>query len=115
MKSRSSYFDYLGLIGGDGGDKYEKVRQHCRGSKGDGQETGTIVIASSQIKRKDPENPEVTLYDAMDRINRELKGLAIGVRKNAENRELMHLKALKNTKGTPGLKWSASTTRQSCP
>lgn len=96
--------DYVGLIGGDGGDKYEKVSNIAEDLKVMAKETGTIVIASSQIKRKDPENPEVTLYDAKDSGSIENScGLMIGAWKNAENRELMHLKVLKNTKGTPGL------------
>jgi 5S rRNA maturation endonuclease (ribonuclease M5) len=96
--------DYIGLIGAEGGSKYERMSNVAEELKVIAKSTGTIIIVASQISRKgDDSEPDVYLSDGKDSGSIENSaGLVIGAWRNPENKSLMHLKILKNTKGQSG-------------
>lgn len=97
--------DYAQLIGAKGSDRYEKASYVAEALKRIAKDTRTIIVVASQRKRpKDDASPEIFLHDAKDSGSLEnSSGLVLGVWRDPEDRGLMHVKVLKNTKGTGGL------------
>jgi replicative DNA helicase len=96
--------DYVGLINGTGGSRYEKVSQIAEDLKVMAKATQTIVICASQISRKGKDDTgEVGIADGKDSGSIENSaGLVIGAWRDVEDRSLMHMRVLKNTKGIGG-------------
>lgn len=97
--------DYVQLVNGMGKSRYERVSGVAERIKTIAKNTNTIIFIASQIARpEDPENPEVTIYDAKDSGSIENSaGLLIGAWREPGNHRQLNLKVLKNTKGRPGL------------
>jgi replicative DNA helicase len=94
--------DYIGLMSANAGSKlYEQVSQAAADLKVLAKETNTIVIAASQIHRKGDDYPdEITLHDAKDSGSIENScGLLIGVWHDQDERGVLNLRVIKNTKG----------------
>jgi replicative DNA helicase len=88
--------DYIGLMDGQGGKRYEKVSNIAEGLKQLARETNTVIVVASQINR-DKERTEVSLHDAKESGSIENSAqLVIGAWRPSNDR--MSLKILKNTK-----------------
>lgn len=97
--------DYIGLIRGKGGSRYERLSTIAEDLKTLAKETGTIVLTSSQVSRKDSDSPDINLHDAKDSGSIEnSSGLILGAWRDVEDAQRIWIKILKNTKGRPGLK-----------
>jgi KaiC/GvpD/RAD55 family RecA-like ATPase len=98
--------DYIGLITAKGHTRYDRVSQIAEDLKVMAKATETIVICASQISRKGPEDSaEVTLRDGKDSGSIENSaGLVIGAWRDEDDRSIMHMRILKNTKGMSGRK-----------
>lgn len=96
--------DYHQLVTGQGKTRYERASDVAEQLKIVAKSTGTIVVASSQVGRKDDKaGPEVFLNDAKDSGSVEnSSGLVIGIWRTRENPKVMKMKILKNTKGKSG-------------
>lgn len=95
--------DYVGLVQGVGGSRYERLSHIAEEIKRIAKATKTIIIIASQVHRKDSDDNEIYLHDAKDSGSIENSaGLVIGAWK--ETQEKMMLKILKNTKGGSGWK-----------
>jgi len=99
--------DYIQLVGGESSSRYEKTSSVAEDLKAVAKDTGTIIIAASQINRaatgKD-EPREVCLTDGKDSGSIEnSSGIVIGAWRDAQDAGRMWLRILKNTKGVPGL------------
>jgi replicative DNA helicase len=64
-KPRLILVDYVGLMGGGAGKRYERMSTIAEGMKILARTTGTVVIMASQVRR-DPDRTEVDLHDARD-------------------------------------------------
>lgn len=98
--------DYIGLVRGGYGKRYERVSSIAEDLKVIAKSTGTVLFLASQIHRKeeDDNNPTpVNLHDGRDSSSIECSsGLVLGAWK--EDRQTMVIKVLKSTKGGAGLK-----------
>lgn len=96
--------DYHQLLSGEGKTRYERASYSAEHLKIVAKVTQTIIVVSSQIKRKgEDEAPDVKLADAKESGSLEQScGLAAGLWKDTKDHTLMHLKILKNTKGKSG-------------
>jgi 5S rRNA maturation endonuclease (ribonuclease M5) len=95
--------DYIQLMTGKGSSRYEKMSNVAEELKIIAKSTRTVIFVTSQIHRKEGEDPEVTLFDAKDSGSIEnSSGLVLGAWRNPEDATLLHVKILKNTKGTGG-------------
>lgn len=96
--------DYVQLIRGSGKSRYETMSFVAEELKIIAKRTGTILVITSQVGRK--EGHEVGLHDAKDSGQIEnSSGLVLGGwRDEQDPTRKMILKVLKNTKGIPGKK-----------
>lgn len=96
--------DYVQLVRGDGNSRYERTSSVAEGLKVLAKELNVIVVASSQIGRKEKgASPEIGLHDGKNAGEIENSaGLLIGVWRDDKSEKTMHLKILKNTKGLCG-------------
>jgi len=99
--------DYIQLLQGGKGSRYERMSSIAEDLKVVAKSTGTIIFVSSQVGRKpevpDGEDQEVSLFDAKDSGSIEnSSGLVLGAWRSAKDRSTMFIKILKNTKGVPG-------------
>lgn len=96
--------DYVQLLQGVG-KRYERTSDAAEGLKVLAKSTRTVIIVASQIHRSEySESNEITLHSGKDSGSLENSaGLLIGAWRDEEDKSLMHLKVLKNTKGTGGL------------
>ena len=103
-KPRLILLDYIGLIKATGSSRYDRVSQIAEELKIMAKATQTIVIAASQISRKGPEDSaDVRLSDGKDSGSIENSaGMVLGAWRDEEDKRIMHIRILKNTKGSPG-------------
>lgn len=95
--------DYLQLMGGGGKNRYERLSDIAEELKRVAKTTRTILFAASQIHRKPDDEPEIYLHDAKDSGSIEnSSGLILGCWRDPENRSILKIKILKNTKGKMG-------------
>ena len=98
--------DYIGLVRGGFGKRYERISSIAEELKVLAKSTGVVLFVASQIHRKGEDGAEaqsVNLHDAKDSGSIESSaGLVLGAWK--EDRETMIVKVLKSTKGGAGLK-----------
>lgn len=93
--------DYIGLISDKGNSRYERLSAIAEKIKIIAKSTKTIIIIASQIHRQEG---EITLHSAKDSGSIEnSSGLVLAASRDANDKEKMFLKILKNTKGTSGL------------
>jgi len=94
--------DYIGLVAGKGGSRYERMSNVAEEMKVLAKSTNTIIILSSQIHRKaEDAGKAVSLHDAKDSGSIEnSSGLVLGCWK--ESHAQLNIKVLKNTKGKAG-------------
>lgn len=96
--------DYVQLIKGAGESRYDRASNVAESIKRTAKATGTVIIMASQRNRPKECDIEVTLHDAKESGSLEnSSGLVLGVWRDADDKTLLHLKVLKNTKGTGGL------------
>ena len=90
------FVDYIGLMGGGHGKRYERLSTIAESLKIMARTTNTVVIIASQIRR-DPNREEVDLHSGRDSSSIESSAqLVIGAWRKKENE--MILRILKNTK-----------------
>lgn len=95
--------DYVQLVGGQGKGRYERVSNVAEELKIIAKATQTIIFVASQISRPEGDDPQITLHDAKESGSLENSaGLVIGAWRDPEEKTLLHLKILKNTKGHAG-------------
>jgi replicative DNA helicase len=96
--------DYIGLIGGKGTSRYEKMSYVAEEIKKIAKATKTIIIVASQVHRKKEDaGKEITLHDAKDSGSIEnSSGVVLGAWREGERGEVMKIKILKQTKGRGG-------------
>jgi DNA primase len=91
--------DYIGLMSGGTGKRYERLSTIAEGLKVLARTTQTVVVVASQIHRKDPDDNTVGLHDAKDSGSVENSAqLVIGAWRPEIDR--LTLKILKCTKNT---------------
>lgn len=97
--------DYIQLIKGKGGSRYERASNVAEEMKIVAKNTNTVIVMASQIHRKgDDATGEIFLHDAKDSGSIEnSSGLVIGAWRSEEKNK-MWLKVMKNTKGYSGKK-----------
>lgn len=98
------FIDYIGLVGGKGNSRYERMSYIAEQLKIIAKATDTILIAACQIHRKHEDSTgEIYLHDAKDSGSIENSaGLVLGLWRDGEFGEFMKVKICKNTKGAPG-------------
>lgn len=88
--------DYVGLMAGGTGKRYERLSTIAEGLKTLARSTETVIIMASQIRR-DPDRMEIDLHDAKDSGSFENSAqLVMGAWRPSTNR--MMIKILKQTK-----------------
>ena len=93
--------DYVQLVSGEGKSRYERMSGVAEELKIIAKNTGTVIVMSSQVSR-DKERPEIGLHDAKESGAIEnSSGVVIGLWRENGKPEVMNLKVLKNTKGSP--------------
>jgi len=93
--------DYIGLMSGGSGKRYERMSTIAEGLKVMAKTTKTVMMIASQIHRKEGDAGELYLHDAKDSGSIENSSqLVLGAWK--ENKESMVIKKLKDTKGGAG-------------
>lgn len=104
-RPRLVLIDYVQLIQGGGADRRSRFSDIAEGLKVLAKETGTIIVIASQVARpKDKTDPEIGIHDAKETGSLENScGLVIGAWRDEGDKELMHLRVLKATKGGGGL------------
>lgn len=96
--------DYVQLVKGTGESRYDRASNVAESLKRIAKSTGTIVVVSSQRGRPKDGEYEVALHSAKESGSLEnSSGLVLGVWRDEEDKGLLHMKVLKNTKGTAGL------------
>jgi KaiC/GvpD/RAD55 family RecA-like ATPase len=93
--------DYIGLVTGGSGKKYERMSQIAEDMKVMARETNTVIVMASQVKRQD-DRTEVGLHDGRDTSSIENSAqLILGIWRPTT--ETMTVKILKQTRvaGTP--------------
>jgi replicative DNA helicase len=95
-KPRLVLVDYIGLMSGGAGKRYERLSSIAEGLKILAKTTNTVVIVASQIRR-DPDRVEVDLHDAKDTGSIENSAqLVLGAWRPDVNS--LSIRILKNTK-----------------
>jgi hypothetical protein len=88
--------DYIGLMEGGGGKRYEKLSNIAEGLKVLARSTNTVVIVASQVRR-DKERIEIDMHDGKDSSAIECSAqLILGA--GRPTADTMTIKILKNTK-----------------
>jgi replicative DNA helicase len=88
--------DYVGLMAGGTGKRYERLSTIAEGLKTLARSTETVIIMASQIRR-DPDRLEIDLHDAKDSGSFENSAqLVMGAWRPSQDR--MSIKILKQTK-----------------
>lgn len=101
-KPKVVLLDYIQLIDGKG-KRYERTSDAAEGLKVIAKTTKTIVIVASQVHRSEGEDPDINLHSGKDSGSLENSaGLVLGAWRDPSDKALLHLKVLKNTKGTGG-------------
>jgi replicative DNA helicase len=96
--------DYVQLVQGTGGSRYERMSGIAEELKVLAKSTNTIVVIASQVARNAGEE-EIGLHSAKDSGSIEnSSGLVLGAWRDANERGMMWLKVCKNTKGISGAK-----------
>jgi 5S rRNA maturation endonuclease (ribonuclease M5) len=105
QKPKVVLLDYIQLMQSKGTSRYERMSTIAEELKIIAKTTRTILFVTSQIHRKEDGNDqEVTLFDAKDSGSIEnSSGLVLGAWRDAKDKSKLHIKILKNTKGTSGL------------
>jgi len=97
QKPKLILIDYIGLMSGGGGKRYERLSTIAEELKILARTTNTVMIIASQIHRKPEDNIEVGLHDGKDSGSIENSAqLVLGMWRTAEDR--IKIKILKNTK-----------------
>lgn len=99
--------DYIGLVAGKPGKRYERLSDAAEQMKVIAKQTDTIIVMASQIGR--PEDKELVveprLHHAKDSGSIENSaGLVLGAWRDPDDNRKLWLKVLKNTKGKSGKK-----------
>jgi hypothetical protein len=93
--------DYIGLLKGGSGKRYERLSTIAEEIRVIAKSTKTIIFIASQIHRKEDDDVMVSLHDAKDSGSIECSSsLVLGAWKT--DRETMVIKVLKNTRGNGG-------------
>jgi hypothetical protein len=93
--------DYIGLMSGGQGKRYERMSTIAEGLKTMAKTTGTVIVLSSQIHRDKERGTEINLHDAKDSGSIEASAqLVIGATRPDQNS--INLKILKCTKSLAG-------------
>ena len=97
--------DYVGLIHGEGRNRYERTSNVAEELKVLAKRTNTVVICASQVSRdKDDPHAEVSIFSGKDSGSIEnSSGLLFGLWRDKENAAQARLRVLKSTKGGSGL------------
>lgn len=96
--------DYVQLMGGRGGSRYERTSELAEGLKSLAKATKTIIVVASQIARPPEDTNEIGIHNAKDSGSLECSaGLVIGAWRNQTDERALHLKILKATKGGGGI------------
>jgi energy-coupling factor transporter ATP-binding protein EcfA2 len=96
--------DYIQLLRGEGHNRYDRASHAAESIKRIAKATGTIIVMASQRARPKEGEQEVALHDAKESGSLEnSSGLVLGAWRDKEDRSLLHLRILKNTKGPAGL------------
>lgn len=94
--------DYVQLLGGIG-NRYEKTSDAAEAIKRLAKSTGTICVVASQVHRNEYGGPEITLHSGKDSGALENSaGLVLGAWRDSEDKKLLYVRVLKNTKGISG-------------
>lgn len=94
--------DYIGLMEGTG-DRYQRISNIAESLKVIAKSTQTIIVITSQIRRRDSDAAEIFLHDAKDSGSIEnSSGLVLGAWRDDKNSQKLKIKVLKNTKGCSG-------------
>lgn len=98
------FVDYIGLMSASGKSRHERVSSAAEDLKVLAKETNTIVVAATQMHRKEDSDEEPGLHDARDSSSIENSaGLLLGMwRDKNEPGKTLWVKVLKNTKGGNG-------------
>lgn len=96
-KPRLILIDYIGLMGGGNGKRYERLSTIAEGLKVLAKATNTVIVVCSQIKRRETGDESVGLHDAKDSGSIECSAQLVisAVRPSTES---MTLTILKQTK-----------------
>jgi 5S rRNA maturation endonuclease (ribonuclease M5) len=96
--------DYVQLVADTGRTRYERVSNAAEQLKVLAKETNTIVVAASQVGRKDyTGGPQIGLHDGKNAGEIEnSSGLIFGCWRDEQDAMALWLKVLKNTKGRAG-------------
>lgn len=96
--------DYIGLVQGKGNSRYEKLSNVAEELRVIAKATKTVIILASQTSRKKADDDAaVSLSDAKDSGSIENSAsLVLGAWRDPEDKYLLHIKVLKNTKGPTG-------------
>lgn len=107
-KPKLVIIDYVQLMHGTGGSRYEKASHVGESLKEIAKATKTIIVLCSQVSRPDKNSDktyEPSLHSAKDSGSFEnSSGLVIGVWRDAQDMLAMHMKVLAATKGGTGTK-----------
>lgn len=95
--------DYIGLIGGCSGKRYERLSTIAENIKILAKATKTIIILASQVARKSEDEIEIGLHDAKDSGSVE-NSSALVLGSWRVDKETMIIKINKNTRGIAGEK-----------
>lgn len=94
--------DYIGLMEGIG-DRYQRLSNIAESLKVIAKTTHTIIVITSQVRRRDGDDSEIFLHDAKDSGSIEnSSGLVLGAWRDKDDPQGMKIKILKNTKGRAG-------------
>jgi len=93
--------DYIGLIGGRGTSRYERMSHVAEEMKKIARSTNTAIIIASQVSRKKEEQGnEIKLTDGKDSGSLEnSSGVVLGAWREDEGGTTMKIRVLKQTKG----------------
>lgn len=98
--------DYMQLMQGIGGSRYERASYVAEQMKIIAKSTSTIVVEASQVARpldKSGKVREMTLHDGKDSGSLESSaGLVLGMWREGDQEEILKIKVLKNSHGRAG-------------
>lgn len=107
VKPQVVMIDYIQLIAGKAGSRYERMADTSEELKRIARATGTVVIATSQRVEKRGEeyvDPEVFLHSARGASEIENSSqLILGIWQDTDRPNTMFVKVIKCTRGKPGL------------